>query len=110
MSDNRNAETAETITVNRAVLDAILKANPHVAAYAADRGLGVAWDRDGRLVTPDEVRADFDRRVARREHVHDVSCAFGNPTCPAFGEAVKADPRSSWWARLRMRLSPGASS
>jgi hypothetical protein len=24
--------------------------------------------------------------LPRREHVHDVSCSFGNPTCPLFGE------------------------
>lgn len=30
-----------------------------------------------------------EKDAARPEHVHDVSCAFGNPQCPAFGEAVQ---------------------
>lgn len=35
-------------------------------------------------------------------HLHDVSCAFGNPTCPAFGE--QEVNRRSWWKRLRARI------
>ncbi len=33
------------------------------------------------------------------EHVHDVSCAFGSPTCPAFAEPAPP-PRRRWWHRV----------
>lgn len=36
---------------------------------------------------------------AARRHEHDVSCAFGNPQCPAFSE--EPPRRVPWWRRLR---------
>lgn len=35
-------------------------------------------------------------------HEHDASCAFGNPTCPAYGESPEPAPRSMAdnWQRL----------
>lgn len=44
--------------------------------------------------------AELAHSVENGTHVHDVSCSFGNPTCPAFGE----EPRRPLRRPLRERV------